>query len=94
MLVDPLSGRFTFHVFGHKNQVVVFSTGVENSGDIIVIEFPRRLCAFFESDPLAFAQTGQRNELHRNRSPSVVADCFVSNDGAVAPDLARQSIVV
>ena len=70
MLVNPLFGRFTFHIFGDENQLTIFGAGIENFGDTIVIEFPPHLCAFFKSNPLAFAHTRQRNELHCNRSPA------------------------
>jgi hypothetical protein len=52
----------------------------------------RPAVAWLWPDPLAFAQTGQRNELHRNRSPTVAADCL--DDDGLPREIGRNGPVV
>ena len=94
MRVNPGLCGFTFQIFGYKNQVIMLDSDVKNSGDVTVIELLRRPRAVFESDAFHLINTGEGNELHRHRSTAVVTDRFISNDGALALDLARRSIVV
>src|SRR5260370_38528910 len=72
----------------------MLDSDIKNCGEITVIQLLRRARVFFESDAFRFVNTGKRDELHRHHSTAVIPDRFAGNDGAVARDLARRSLVV
>src|SRR5207302_4092824 len=78
----------------HENEVIMLDADIENSGEINVIQLLRGPRALFESNAFHFIHASERDELHRNHPPGLVTDRFIGNDGAVALDLARRSIVV
>jgi len=94
MRVNPGFSGFTLQIFGHENEVIILDADIKNSGDITVLELLRRPRALFESDAIHFINTGEGNELHRHRPTAVVPDRFIGNDGAVALERARRTIVV